>query len=418
MTTLEKPSSYRYLVAAILFLTYAAFGLSWIAVTPLIGEIQTEYQINSTQFGLLNTLVTIAKVFAPLLTGLLAVRIGIKKTILLGSLFISCAALAPFAPDFNAFLASRFIFGVGGAIVVTLLSASAMQWFPKDELPLINGFNNVAVNTGITVTLFLTVPLAGMLGWRKTLLVYGLISVALLVAWAVLGRDRAATPTAASAAAPAETARYMDIWRMKETWLIALIFTGPLALYLAFNTWLPKYYMEAFGMTKAAAAQYTGMFNLIGIPTAILSGIMTKQLGLRKPFILVAGVLIGFAAFGMFVFNHPMVILASAVVLGICLFLASSPLLTLAMELPGMTPQKISLLMGTMFSFAYVVSSLSPMVVGFLRDTTGSFVPGFTVWAVGSWVVLLGGLLLPETGPRAKRPLLEAKPEPELVTSR
>lgn len=415
MTRVETPSSYRFLIAAVLFLTYAAFGLSWIAVTPLIGEIMTEYQINATQFGLLNTLVTIAKVFAPLLTGLLAVRFGIKKTILLGSLFISCAALAPFAPNFTTFLASRFLFGVGGAIVVTLLSASAMQWFPKDELPLVNGFNNVAVNTGITITLFLTVPLAGMLGWRKTLLVYGLVSVALLVAWAVLGRDRATEP-AAAAAAPTETARYRDIWRMKETWLIALIFTGPLALYLAYNTWLPKYYMEAFGMTKAAAAQYTGMFNLIGIPTAILSGIATKQLGLRKPFILVAGVLIGFAALGMFLVNNPVVILASAFVLGICLFLASSPLLTLAMELPGMTPQKISLLMGTMFSFAYVVSSLSPMLVGFLRDTTGSFVPGFAVWAVGSWVVLVGGLLLPETGPRAKKSV--AEPTPEMVASR
>lgn len=410
MTRLETPSPYRFLIAVILFLSYAAFGLSWIAVTPLIGEIQAEYQINSTQFGLLNTLVTIAKVFAPLLTGLLAVRIGIKKTILLGSLFISCAALAPFAPDFNSFLASRFIFGVGGAIVVTLLSASAMQWFPKHELPLVNGFNNVAVNTGITVTLFLTVPLAGMLGWRKTLLAYGLVSVALLVAWALLGRDRATEPPSA-AAAPVETARYRDIWRMKETWLIALVFAGPLALYLSFNTWLPKYYMEAFSMTKASAAQYTGMFNLIGIPTAILAGYLTQQLGLRRPFIIGAGALIGFAAFGMFLFNNPLIILASAIVLGICLFIASSPLMTLAMELPGMTPQKISLLMGTMLSFAYVLSSIAPLVVGFLRDMTGSFVPGFTVWAVGSWVVLLAGLFLPETGPRARKPVTESPAE-------
>lgn len=417
MTRPETPSPYRFIIAAILFLSYAAFGLSWIAVTPLIGEIQAEYQISSTQFALLNTLVTIAKVIAPLLTGLLAVKFGIKRTILVGSLFISCAALAPFAPDFNTFLASRFIFGVGGAIVVTLLSASAMQWFPKNELPLVNGFNNVAVNTGITLTLFLTVPLAGMLGWRKTLLAYGLVSVVLLVAWAVFGRDKAAEKVSAEAAAPVETARYRDIWRMKETWLIALIFTGPLALYLAFNTWLPKYYMEAFGMTRAAAAQYTGMFNLIGIPTAILAGFLTQWLGLRRPFIIGAGVLIGFAAFGMFLFNNPLIILVSAVVLGICLFIASSPLLTLAMELPGMTPQKISLLMGTMFSFAYVLSSISPMLVGYLRDTTGSFVPGFTIWAIGSWVVLLAGLLLPETGPRAKQPDSDSIP-PELVASR
>lgn len=406
----EKHPRYRFVVEALLFLTYAVFGLSWIAVTPLSAEIQESFRITAAQFGLITTLVSMAKVVAPLATGLLAVKIGIKRTALIGSLCISCAALAPLAADFNLFLASRFVFGVGGAMVVTLLSAAVMQWFPKGELPLVNALNNVAVNTGITVTLFTTVPLSGMLGWRKTLLVYGLISVGLLVAWAVFGRDRVAASTAQ--AENAETARYIDVWRMKETWIIALSFAGPLALYLAFNTWLPKYYMEAFGMTKAAASQYTGLFNLVGIPTAIVAGILTKQLGLRRPFIIGAGGLMGFAGFGMFLFNQPALLMVSAVCLGVALFTYVSPLFTAPMELPGMTPQKVSLMMGTVFSFAYVFSSLSPVVVGYLRDTTGTFTLGFGIWAAFSWVLALGGLLLPETGPGRRPQAPAATPEP------
>lgn len=409
----ETPSRYRFAIEAMLFLTYAVFGLSWIAVTPLKAQIAGDFHISATQFALINTLVSFAKILTPLVTGLLAVRIGIKKTIVLGSVLISCTAIAPLAPSFNLFLASRFVFGIGGAMVVTLLSAAVMQWFPKRELPIVNGFNNVAVNTGITVTLFATIPLTNALGghWRQTLLVYGAISVALLVAWAIFGRDQAVVQ---SVAASDEKASYLDLWRKKETWLISLIFAGPLALYLAFNTWLPSYYVEAFKMTKLAASSYTGMFNLIGIPTAILSGFLTMKLGLRKPFILGTGACIGFAAFGMFMINHPAAILLSAVVLGICLFGASSPLLTLAMELPDMTPKKISLLMGTMFSFAYVVSSLSPLVVGALYDRTHSFLPGFAIWAGFSWVVLVAGWLLPETGPGRAVP---STPAPELATA-
>ncbi|MNX31303.1 putative sulfoacetate transporter SauU [compost metagenome] len=394
-----KPSPYRFVIETLLFLTYAVFGLSWIAITPLVGELQAEFAITSAQLGMINTLVSAAKVVAPLLTGLLAVRIGLKKTILLGSLCICFAAIAPFTSDFTLFLASRFVFGVGGAIVVTLLGPMVMQWFPKSEMPLINAFNNVAVNTGIAVTLFTTVPLAAAVGWRNALLVYALLSVSLMLAWAVLGRDHATMSAAGAESAPSSV-RYADVWKMKETWIIALSFAGPLALYLAFNTWLPKYYMEAFGMSKATASQFTGLFNLVGIPSAIVAGILTKHFGLRRPFIIGAGVVMGFAAFGMFLSPNPVLITVAAILLGASLFTYVSPLFTTPMELKGMTPQHVSLMMGTVFSFAYLFSSLSPVLVGLMRDATGSFVPAFAIWAVFSWVLALGGLLLPETGPQ------------------
>lgn len=117
----------RYLIEALLFLTYAAFGLSWIAITPMMGELQAHFNVSAGQLGMMMTMVAVAKVFAPLLTGLLAVRIGLSRTILLGSIFICFAAVAPFAPTFEIFLASRFIFGIGGAVVVTLLGPMVMQ---------------------------------------------------------------------------------------------------------------------------------------------------------------------------------------------------------------------------------------------------------------------------------------------------
>ncbi len=415
-TAISSNPRYRFVVETLLFLTYAAFGVSWIAVTPLVGELQSEFHINSAQLGLLNTLVALAKVFAPILTGLLAIRIGLKKSILLGSLCICFAALAPFSPDFNVFLASRFVFGIGGAMVVTLLGPMCMQWFPASERPLVNAFNNVAVNTGITITLFSTVPLAGLLGWRNTLLMYGLVSVALCVAWAILGREHQANVVQAKAQAtadspaaqpaqpaqPKQTVGYRDVWKLKETWLIALGFAGPLALYLALNTWLPKHYMEDFGMTKAMASQYTGLFNLIGIPTAILAGLATQKLGLRRPFIIGSGFLMVGSAFGMIVFEHPALIMISAVGLGIAMFTYVAPLFTIPMELPGATPQHVSLMMGTVFSIAYMFSSLSPVVAGFLRDVTGSFLPGLGMWAAFSFVLAVAGMFLPETGPGRK----------------
>lgn len=401
MTSNDQYPRYRFVIEALLFLTYAAFGLSWMGITPVMNDIQAAYSVSSTGLGLLTTVVALAKVFTPLLTGLLALRIGIRRTILIGSACICCAALVPYAPSFPVFLTERFVFGIGGAMVVTLLGPMAMGWFPQVELPIVNALNNVAVNTGISITLFTTVPLAARLGWQHTLLLYGLLSVVLMVAWAACGRD--ARTVAAASDTAMRPVYYRDVWRLRETWLIALAFTGPLALYLAFNTWLPRYYMEVFGMSKAAASHFTGLFNVVGIPTAVAAGFLTRQLGLRRPLIIAAGVVMGFAACGMFMLNRSSLILIAAVVLGICLFTYVAPLFTIPMELPGLTPRHLGLMMATVFSCAYAVSALSPLLVGFLRDFTGSYVPGLLVWSIFSAVLAIAGMLLPETGPARKQ---------------
>ena len=101
----------------------------------------------------------------------------------------------------------------------------------------------------------------------------------------------------------------------------------------------------------------------------------------------------------MFHLRDPALLMGCAVLLGIAFFIGGSALFTIPMETRGMTPAHVSLVMGTVFSFGYLVSSWSPVLVGWLRDRTGSYVPGLTIWAAFSWTLLVCALLLPETGP-------------------
>jgi cyanate permease len=392
-------SRYRFVVEALLFLTYAVFGLSWIGFTPLLPDLQAAYGLSQAQLGLLNTLVSVAKVITPLLTGWLALRLGMRATILLGSLLISVATLVPFAPHVAWILAERFVFGIGGAMVVTLFSPMVMQWFPAHERPLVTAINNVAVNTGIAITLFTTVPLATRIGWRQTLFLYGALSVILCLAWAFLGRERqqAATMTTST-----ETVGYRQVWAKRETWFLAMGFTGPLALYLALNTWLPAHLMATFSMTKAAAASFTGLFNLVGIPAALISGELTRRTGVRRPFIIGSGLLMSASATAMVLAPSATLRTCGAIGLGIALFTYVAPLFTIPMELPESSPQTVSLTMATVLSTAYAVSSVSPLVVGWLQERTGSYATGLVFWAIGSLVLTLAGVLLPETGPRSE----------------
>lgn len=388
----EAPSRYRFLIEALLFFSYFVFGMSWIGYSPFLKDLQAQYGLDYTRTGLVISAVSFAKIFLPLVAGVIAIRLGIARAILIGNLCICASLYAPYAAGFPQLIASRILFGVGGAIVVTLLGPAVLQWFPRSELGLINGFNYVAVNSGITLSLFITIPLAARIGRTHALVSYAVLSAALALAWLVFGRDRGA-PAAARVSA---LASYGAIVRMKEAWWLTLAASGPLCIYLVFNTWLPTFYKESLGMSAALASQLTGLANVVGIPAAIVGGVLTQRTGRRKPFILASGVLTGTAAFGLFLTANLTLLSISAVIFGIGLFLWVAPLTTLAMDIPGITPQKLAALNGLFFSVGYLLAFLAPLAAGWLRDATGSFVPGFVTFSVFSFSLVFGGLMLKE----------------------
>lgn len=409
MPASPAPSPYRFLIEGLLFAGYFVFGLSWIGYSPFLQEYQAAYALSHSQAGLLISSVSFAKIFVPFLAGGLAARLGVHRGLLLGMLCICASLFTPFAPDYNSLLLSRFVFGVGGAILVTLFGAAILLWFPPKERPLVNGINGVAVNAGITLSLFLTVPLAEHFGRTETLTSYALVSVLLAAGWWMFSRriaprdeegGRDGTVAVSGGAAPA-LERYRDVLRAKETWILAIGFAGPLSIYLVFNTWLPAFYHQVLGLTRAQGAQLTGLANFVGIPAAVVGGILTRRAGARRPFIWGSGMVLSLSSFGLFLVHDLTWLTMSAVVFGVSLFLWVAPLTTLAMELPGMTPVRFGMVMGVFFGVSYIVAFFAPIVTGALRDATGSFVPGFLLFSLSCWTLVAAGLLLPETGPSA-----------------
>ena len=184
--------------------------------------------------------------------------------------------------------------------------------------------------------------------------------------------------------------------------MLTLAAVGPMSLWVALNSWLPSYYTEVFNMPLSTASSVVGLFNLLGIPACILGGILPIRAGGRKPFLIVPGIIVGFAGFGSFLFNSTLVIYSSVIILGLCVWIYWPTLMTIPMELPQMTPQLIAVVLAIVMAIANLATFIAPLLVGYLVDTTGSYVLGFSIWALLSWSLLLGGLLLPKTGPAAK----------------
>lgn len=395
----------RYLIEALLFTTYLVFGISWLAFAPVMPELMEAFDFSKAQGGSLISFVSLAKAFVPLFAGALAARLGLKHALLVGSALSALALVIPFLPNYQALVAGRFLFGVGGAIIVTLMGPLVMTWFPKSELPVVTGFNNVAVNTGITVATFATIPLTQAFGWKATLAGFGGLCALLAVLWAVLGEvGPLGAPRNAEGQPASQQPSVRELMARSETWWLAIAFAGPLCLYLALNSWLPAHLEQAFGIGRAEASRIQSLFNAVGIPVAMVSGFLCQRLGQRRPLIIAAGLLMPVSSWLLIASSQSSWRLAGAVGLGVSLFLYVAPLFTIPMELPHMDPSRLALMMGCVFSLAYCISFLSPILTGYLADSMGSYAIGLKLFSVGSLALAVGGWMLPETGKLAPGP--------------
>lgn len=366
MSTMEQPatSSWRTtVVPLVLFGMYASFGAAWMAVVPLFPEIEKLLGVDRAAAASLVSVVSIAKSIVPILAGVLAARLGLTTTMRIAAVLMSLGVLVPWLPGgLSVWVAARFIFGVGGAVWLTLMGAVVVDVVAPARRGFVNALNGVAINTGVIIGLKSALPLKDALGAQGALTVLSSTMALFLVVLVIVG------PLSSQGT---RTVSFVDIFKSykavlgeRTTWIIASAFCGPLALYLVVNTWLPTYLEQAYGLTRAAAAGALSTMNLWGIPASLTIGVLLQKKVWRvRGWILVGGLLLPAGMAGALladdVWRMPFFALAGA-----GLFIPVAPLVTLLQKQPGMTPARFGMVMGTMGSVTYIVSSLAPNVVG------------------------------------------------------
>jgi predicted MFS family arabinose efflux permease len=166
---------------------------------------------------------------------------------------------APWMSDYTLTLAGRFLLGAGGAMWVTLMGSVVLAELPAARRPIANAVNGIAVNAGVITALALTLPLAATLGPRVTLTLASFGSGLCVLVLAAVG-------PIGGAAAPASfkdtLAAYVSTLRVSTTWLLAVAFCGPLALYLVLNTFLGSHLEASFLVPRASSMRWLSFMNL------------------------------------------------------------------------------------------------------------------------------------------------------------
>lgn len=389
---------YRYVIAALILAAHLSIGLNFFSVTPLLPLVIDDYEITRASASLLIALPTVVKALTGLPGSLIINRLGLNRSFTISWFMLGMLALSPLATAFPAMILLRLLYGLGAGLMMTASASLIMQWFPTREVPVINTLLLVVVSLGVATSISLAVPLSNFMIWETVLGVFGIIGLLGAIAWTMLGKTGSSTQEASS------LFTLRDVWQVFRNRTIFLLVVGDALVfiqYAAITSWLPSFLHEFRGVSLEQAGYITGLLPAIGVGAVLIGGFLSVRVKARRPFFIIPGIIVGLGSFGSFLLTDLNAIYLSVIMIGIGTWVYQPILLTLPMQLPWMTPRKITVVWGASLTIAGIGMFLSPIVVGASRDLLGSFIPGFSVWALLAWSLVLTGLLLPRKSSRA-----------------
>lgn len=393
-TDLLHGRRYRIVIAGLILAAHFVVGLNMLAVSPILPLIKEDLSINSATAGLLVAMPMLIAALFGLPGGLITMRLGLRQTFIASWAAMALLALSPVAPNFATQLTLRLLFGLGAAMMFTASGPLLLQWFRPKEVLVMNGLNTAILSLGIFLSLATAVPLAEALEWQGALGVFGAAGVLGGLAWVLLGRSPARDDHLA-AAVPLRG--IYGVLRNRAILLLLAADAGVLVQYTALSSWLPTFYSEERNMSLARASFITSLLPLVGVFAVIAGALLPLRFDAPKVFLIVPGIMIIAGGLGSFTLGGTPAIYASVILVGIGSWLYVPTLLSWTMELAGMVPGNVAIVWGTLITGSGLGMFISPILVGFLRDVSGTFTLGFFICSATAWSLLLAGLLIPRS---------------------
>ena len=378
-------------MAAMTLAAYLTSGLNLFGISPLLPLAIEEYGISRFEAGLLISMPMLMGAILGIPGGMLAARIGIKRSFMISWVCMGLLALSALTPNYYVLLLLRLLYGVGLSMSVAASGPLVMQWFRSREVLAINAANTAILSLGVAASVAAAVPLSEILGWKTSLTVLAGMGVLGAVIWPLAPAD---LKSGAGSQQPISVRDVVGVLRGRVVALLLIGDVGAIAQYTALTGWLPTFFNEIRDIALDEAGFITSILPFIGVFAVFVGGALPIRFSFRA-ILVFSGILVTVGGFGSFLSPGLTAIYVFVVVLGVGSWIYVPSLLTIPMRLPGATPQQVAVVWGSIMTFAGLGMFLWPLVVGALRDTTGSFLPGFIFCAVGSSSLLICSVFLP-----------------------
>jgi len=387
--------SFKLVIVGFLVFFSALYGIQMAIVMPILSEIMDQYQIGRGAVSLLTSGVFLIHGLMIIPGSMIVARLKIKTAYTVGCFLSGAMVLTVFADSFILLMILRVLYSLAFIFMMPASGKMSMLWFSPKERPIVNSLLVTTFTIGIAIGTFLGAPLSEELGWKVAVSIFGASVCIGGILWLIIIKPPSEEEK------PSNVARLPNLikaLRSKVTIILGLADGFALAQYAVLTTWLPTYYNEVMGMSAVKSGFLVGLIPLAGAISALGGGLIASRYLSRKPLFILPGLLITAAGFGTFLFNYDVIIYISIAVLGMCSFLYLPAFLTYPMEIKNSTENDVALVWAGTFAIGSLLAVVSPTSVGYVTDITGSYLPGFSFWAIIASGLLICGLILPEPG--------------------
>src|SRR5215813_179405 len=389
VVSVKPPGAARFQVTATSFL--ALFAIVGLALYGL----PFYYDFMVRDFGWSRTEVTSGNALSKLLIGPLfgfiagwAIdRFGPKKLMIGGILMASVALIGLGRMSSLSMFYLFYVFNALGYVCGGPLPNQVLlsQWFDKSRGKAM-GVAYLGIGVGGAVVPLLSNWLVPRLGWHGALQALGVLIIIIALPMALIVRSPALPVARKSEAPPPVT----PVLRSRYFYLLAIGSMCSIGAIGGTNQHLKLFLTVDHGFTQGDAARIASMvlgFSLLG---RLLMGWLADRIP-KKYVMLLIYCLVALSIPLLFASAHPFALNLFAVVFGISLGGDYMIIPLMGAELFGV--RVLGRLMGIVLTADGVAEAVSPMLVGYLRDNTGTYSAGFAaliaMGAVGAVAVAL-----------------------------
>lgn len=413
-TNNKKPASRWIILACLAMYPFLAL-VPQVAPAVLLPDIMADMGIGISSAGLIIMIGTVMSGVCMFVGAYIESAMGSRKALVMAIwlLVLGNGAVAA-APSFALVILGRMLSGTGWGMCISCGNTLIYQWFEGKEQTYVITIINLVNPLAGTLGAIIAIPLAAAVGgWKNMFLVFAAVGVVVAIFWTIFIKPRpeavaaiaamkaqqAANPSAVKQKSPIIRAlAYKQFWVLMICGILINLSTS------ALNSYLPTWVTTDLGLPGETAATISAVLQIAGAVGTIVSGYIIAQVGRRKPFWL-----FGIAAFsacflGLTCMSGGIMIgLLAGISQGAYYFMPNSQSL-MVMETPNPPdPTIISSSFALCYGVGMIFSVFNSSIFGALSGTVGMTMALRIFAALPIIAIVLGGIMLVETGAHAKR---------------
>ena len=353
-----------------LFLATTAFAISfsvWGLIAALAPRFKELYGLSDTQIALAVAVPVLLGSLFRLPVGILADRFGgrIVFSLLLAFAIIPVDIIV-LVHSYAGLLIGGFLLGIAGSSFAVGVSFST-RWFPPERQGLALGIFGMG-NIGQSIAVFFAPRLAAMLSWEQVFWIFGAASLVWAGVFWVFARG-------IPVARPASLGQIAHVFRHERlTWALSFCYFITFGGFVALGIYLPTLLKSHFGLSLADAGLRTAGFVVLATVMRPLGGWLADRVGGAR---LLAGVFALIAGLALLLVSSDLVVFSiGALGIAAVLGLGNGAVFKLV---PQHFPTNVGTVTGLVGAIGGLGGFFPPIVLGVLKQSTGSYTPGFVL---------------------------------------